>query len=320
MPPPSPPQPDVKRPRAPFGVAFIGSVLLLALAAVLTPYWIFFGWTALGPPPGVEHADRAKELIAERRFSDALSELQLAIGEGYDNNYIQLDLAKCFEGLDRFGEASAAYDVAIGEGHWWPPYIEKANFLRRRFSAEEACDWLASLDQDPSDHKVPHLLGEFRHQHLGEPEQAIPHYEEAARRAQAVHGFRFDADGWLVIDDNSLGKENNDYADFWPTLQYLAKCRLQTGDLTGALHTATMGVAIGIQINRCKGYLGEHEVQAGNVPCRVVRAHVMIRTGRLDEAARELDRAQPLADWGGYRGHATAIAAARRELKAARAR
>ena len=312
-----PPRSGARTPWALLAIA----VTALCGALLVLPFGLFLiSWDVLGPTPGEDHADRASELVDERRFDEALVELELALAEGYDNAYVQLDLAACMEGLGRLDEAERAYDAAIGDGHWWPPYTDKAEFVRRHDGLDAAYAWLAQLDQDRTDHKFAYLQGSFRHFSCGDRAGAIPFYEEAARRAAVRHGFRFDDAGWLVLDDASLAKENNDYADLWPTLEYLAECRLQTGDVDGALRAATMGVAIGQQLNRCKGYYAAPEVDAGSVPCRVVRARAMVRQGRLDEADRELAAAQPLADRGSYSGHARALADARRELDAARRR
>ena len=309
------------QPRAPWGGAFVASVCLLCLGALLTPFALFFiGFQFGGPVPGEEEAERGRELLKQRDFSAALAELQAAVGLGYDNSFLRLDLAKCLEGLDRLDEADAAFDVAIGDGHWWPPYTEKAEFLRRRDGADAANAWLAQLDQDKTDPKFAYLQASFRHESCGDPAGAIPFYEEAVRRASARHGFVFDAEGWLVLDEATLHKKNNDYADLWPTLEQLARCRLSTEDVEGALTAATMGVAIGQQLNRCKGYYGAAEVEAGDVSCRVLRARAMIRRGGLDDAARELALARPLAEWSGYSGYAAELQGAARELARARGR
>jgi tetratricopeptide (TPR) repeat protein len=317
------PTPPPRR-RAPLG-ALGGGVAALFVGVLLLPA---FGWLllspldsgALGASPSEQHAARARELLQARRYEDALAELELAMADGLDDADVQMDLARCMEGLGRPAEAEMAYDAAIGDGHWWPPYTEKAAFLRRSDGQEAAFAWLASLDVDPTEHKFAYLQGSFRHFTCGDRAGAISFYEEATRRAAARHGFRFDDDGWLVRDAASLEKENNDYADLWPTLEYLAECRLATGDVDGALRAATMGVSIGQQLNRCKGYYAAPEVEAGSVPCRVLRARALIRDGRLDAVERELALAQPLADRSSYSGHARAIADARRELDAARRR
>lgn len=308
-------------PRAPWGAAFVIAVTLLAVSALVTPFALFFiSFQIGGPVPGEQQAKHGSELLEQGAFGPALEELREAISLGYDNSFVQLDLAKTLEGLGRLDEAESAFDAAIDDGHWWPPYTEKARFLRRRDGTDAANAWLAQLDGDTTDPKFAYLQAEFRHRSCGDRAGAAPFYEEAVRRASARHGFRFDAEGWLLLDASTLQKENNDYADLWPTLQYWAACRLELGDLAGALRAATMGVAIGQQLKRCKGYYGAPEVQAGDVKCRALRARAMVRLGRLDEAERELDLAQPLADQSSYTGYRTALATARRELLAARGR
>lgn len=297
------------------------SVCLLCLGALLTPFALFFiGFQIGGPVPGEDEADHGRELLKQGNYSAALEELRAAVSLGYDNSFLRLDLAKCLEGLDRLDEADAAFDVAIGDGHWWPPYTEKAEFVRRRDGTDAANAWLAGLDQDKTDPKFAYLQANFRHRSCGDPAGAVPFYEEAVRRASARHGFRFDAEGWLVLDEATLQKQNNDYADLWPTLEELARCRLSTEDVEGALRAATMGVAIGQQLNRCKGYYDAPEIEAGDVSCRALRARALTQLGRLDDAERELDLATPLAERGSYTGHAAEIRGARRDLERARGR
>jgi hypothetical protein len=81
-----------------------------------------------------------------------------------------------------------------------------------------------------------------------------------------------------------------------------------------------MGVAIGQQLNRCKGYYDATEIEAGDVSCRALRARALTQLGRLDDAERELDLATPLAERGSYTGHAAEIRGARRDLERARGR
>ena len=169
-------------PRAPWGAAFVIAVTLLAVGALVTPFALFFiGFQIGGPVPGEQQAREASELVERGEFGPALEELREAISLGYDNSYVQLDLARSLEGLGRLEEAESAFDAAIADGHWWPPYTEKAEFLQRRDGTDAANAWLAQLDENTTDPKFAYLQASFRHFSCGERAEAIPFYVEAAR-------------------------------------------------------------------------------------------------------------------------------------------
>ena len=140
------------------------------------------------------------------------------------------------------------------------------------------------------------------------------------RIVTARHGFRFDAEGWLIVDEDVLAKENNDFADYWPTLEDLATCLYELDDTERALRHATMGVAIGQQLNRCKGYYDDVEIEAGDVDCRLVRARLFLQERRLDDAEKEIRLAGVLADRSSYSPAKRAVEQARAELERARKR
>jgi len=104
-----------------------------------------------------------------------------------------------------------------------------------------------------------------------------------------------------------LARQNNDYAELWLTLEYLADCLYRTGAADEALRTATMGVSIGQQLNRCKGYYSDTEVAAGDVGCRLIRARIHLDREQWDEAEKDLRLARVLAEHSSYSGHLKAI-------------
>ena len=101
-------------PRAPWGAAFVIAVTLLAVSALVTPFALFFiSFQIGGPVPGEQQAKHGSELLEQGAFGPALEELREAISLGYDNSFVQLDLAKTLEGLGRLDEAESAFDAAI---------------------------------------------------------------------------------------------------------------------------------------------------------------------------------------------------------------
>lgn len=88
--------------------------------------------------------------------------------------------------------------------------------------------------------------------------------------------FVFGKDHMLVVDKATLAKEDNDFAELWPTLEYLAWCCYATGARNGTLKFATMGISVGQQLNRCKGCYKAEEIEAGDYRCRLLRAQVLL--------------------------------------------
>lgn len=267
-----------------------------------------------------DHEAKGEKLLEQRRYAEALVELQAAIGGGDGTSALWLQVARCHEALGQEQEALAACDRAIGDGKGWGGYREKARCLRRFSGLEAAVTWLQGLAAaEPTRYRFQYLLADFLRS-CGEMARAIPHYQRAVELASQQHDFVFDAEGWLRLDDKTLAKDNNDFAELWPTLEELADSQYRTGDLDGAMRSATMGVAIGQQLNRCKGYYSAVEVEAGSVECRVLRARVFVRRSKFVEADKELRLAKVLADRSGYTGYQKAMEQARAELRRARGR
>jgi tetratricopeptide (TPR) repeat protein len=266
----------------------------------------------------VRHLEAAQRLRSEGDHAAALSELRAVIAAGGENPQVWIDVGRCHEQLGQWDEALAAYDTAIGDGGWYQPYHDRARCLRRARGLEAAVEWLRGLaEESPEDHKFPHILGSFLRE-CGKYERAIPPLQRAVDLVSARHAFRFEADGWLILDDETLARSNNDYADLWPTLEYLAACQYAEKDADAALRTATMGVSIGQQINRCKGYYDATEVEAGDAACRIWRARILMDREDWDLARSELALARALTEHSGYRPRLDEIADLEDRLKSRR--
>lgn len=262
----------------------------------------------------------AERALESGRHAEALEKLETLVKAGGADAYVWLDIGKCRERLGRWEAALEAYDKAIGDGRWWPPYTERARCLANWKGLDAAVEWLEGLAAaTPDDHKYPRILGGLLMEE-GEIEAAIEQFLEVVRIVTARHGFRFDAEGWLIVDEDVLAKENNDFADYWPTLEDLATCLYELDDTERALRHATMGVAIGQQLNRCKGYYDDVEIEAGDVDCRLVRARLFLQERRLDDAEKEIRLAGVLADRSSYSPAKRAVERARAELERARKR
>jgi tetratricopeptide (TPR) repeat protein len=253
--------------------------------------------------------------MSESRFSEAEAEFRRAIATCDSEPQFLLDLGECLEKQDRLDEALQVYDQAIGDGGWWPPYLSRAACTERRSGVRAAVAWLESVvPQSPTDRTLPYLIAWF-HDEADRPTEAIPFYEKAVEIVCKNHGFRFDLEGWLVLDEASRTKQASDYTDLWPELEQLAECYLKTGQLDLALRTATMGVAAAQQYDRDKDYLPRERIEAGSVPCRLVRARVFLARGRTQEAVSEVRSARAGTGSSGYTGWLNQIEELEKELK-----
>jgi tetratricopeptide (TPR) repeat protein len=249
--------------------------------------------------------DGAIRLMAESRFSRAEAEFRRAIVECSSEPQLLLDLGECLEKQNRFDEALRLYDQAIGDGIWWPPYISRARCVERQRGVDAAVAWLESVVLRSSIHrKLPYLLGWF-HDEAGRPKEAIPHYHAAVEIASKQHGFTFDVEGLLVLDQQTRVMEQNAFADVYTPLEKLASCYERSGNPEAAFRTATMAISTGQQVWRDR-FIAQEAVEAGSVQCRLVRARISLARHELDDVARDLRLAKVgngprgFAGWTGW--------------------
>jgi tetratricopeptide (TPR) repeat protein len=268
-------------------------------------------WGAVARETAQKRGDALRE---KGEFAAALVEYEKVVAGGSASNFVWCSVAECRERTGDYQGALAAWDQAIGDGTWWPPYTDKAKCIARHEGNEKAIVWLRSVAKGADDQAKFHsILGDFFHER-GETGPAIVEYTACVEQLCQRHQFRFGPDHWLVLDEATLQQDNNDFASLCLPLRDLAALHFQSGDLEAALRYATMAVAIGQQCNRCKGYYKPPEVEAGDVEGRLVRARVFLAREQWDLAAAEVAHAKVLADRGNYSGHQRAVAAVAGEL------
>lgn len=233
--------------------------------------------------------------------------------------YACLGVAECREKLGDTTGALEAVDTALAGGQSWHAHQIKARLIERQKGLEAAVAYFEALiKKNPADWSLPHMLGEF-HMEAGRYEGAASAFKRAIRIVTKTHGFSFDADGWLIETEATLKKENNDFADLWPTLEYLADVLLRLSRDEEAMLYATMGVSIGQQLKRLAGYYSPKELAAGDADCRITRAFVLMRRGELGQAQTEIKHAKAIADGNAYLGWKRSVERAQAELDRLRA-
>lgn len=261
--------------------------------------------------------------MRDGQYAQALSILQVLVSRGQAGSFEWIDIARCHERLGRPKQALDAYDKAIGDGGWWPPYESKALLLERSEGSGAGAAWLERQLKAAKDaygkRKYAKILGDL-HSALGQYARAITRYEQAVATACAEHEFRFGSDNMLILDRRTLAWKNNDYAKLWPTLEELARCHLALDHVDDAFRCATMGVSIGQQLKRCKGYYDERVVKAGDSGCRLLRAQILMDRGVHAAAETELVHARVLVERSSYGPGLRAVERAEKRLASLRAR
>lgn len=268
-------------------------------------------------PAADEGLAAAHKLREARDHRAAIAQYEKALAAGADRKEAWTCIGECRLALADFAAARQAFDEALAAGATWDARRGKARAIGLLDGEAAAAAFLRTLELEP--HDFERWLGELCRE-LGKVESAIAHYEKSVELASTKHAFVFDAEGWLTVDEATRKKENNDFADLWPTLEDVAELCFRQGDDRKAMRFATMGVAIGQQLNRCKGYYDATEIAAGDVDCRVLRGRLLCKQGRLDDAETEERLARTLANRSGYTGYQQRLQVLREEIAARRRR
>lgn len=279
------------------GALFLGVVVATQVVA----YWGAFP----GEPDYRRGMARAKELRAERRFDEAIEIYRVL------DNWIEI--AACHEAASRYESALAAYDHAIDDGHWWEPYRKRAECIERHEGLAAAVGYLEQLrDEEPDQVRFHYILGTF-HLFAGRNERALEPLTRAMEIPLSVSGLRFDADGWLILDEATRAKPYDAFSSASTAVEELAVCHFELGHLDEAFRTAAMGISLGQHMAHRNHYRDE----TYNVVTRILRARVLIAREQWDAASAELELARAGSD-GGYAGWPRTINEVAEELAARR--
>lgn len=128
----------------------------------------------------------------------------------------------------------------------------------------------------------------------------------------------FGPDHRFILYTPSQLRSDGGFVELQRALKDAAWHFLQAGKLDDAYKFATMGVSIGRHLlERCAGRHRVRGSDAGDVDCRLVRAHVLIRRGALEAARGELEKAESLAHGRGRNRWRESIRQARTALREA---
>jgi len=251
-----------------------------------------------GTPEAIEEValDRAEALKKEMKYADAVSAFQEAMKAGADPESCWMSIAECREAGGEYLAALAAYDEAISAGGI-AAISARAHCMSRTEGPAVAAAWMKTLvEKAPKDEDKAVLwllLGVFHMEEKRWSEALDPLATSAQLRCDA-HGFRFDLHGELILDEAARRSEDDFLAPV-DALDRVARCRVWTNELDAAFLAATQAVSLMRQSKRVAGRAAADEVEAGDCAGRAIRAIVLARQGKLDEARKEAALARLLA-------------------------
>lgn len=244
-----------------------------------------------------ECLDRAERLREERKYAEASVAWQDAMKAGADAEACWMAIAECREAMGEYSAALAAYDEAIAAGGIGA-IGARAHCMSRYEGPAIGAAWLQGLidTQSASGDKafLWSVLGLF-HQEEGRWREALDPLRKAVQTRCDEGGLKFDEHDALVIDEPTALRQADDFLPAAVTIEPLATCALKAGELDEAFRVATRGVSVLQQFRRCVGTYAADEVEAGDAACRAVRAMVLARKERFDEARQEAALARLLA-------------------------
>ncbi len=239
----------------------------------------------------------ADRLRTEAKYAEAAAAYQDAIKAGADPEACWMAIAECREAMGEYPAALAAYDEAIATGGIGA-LGARAHCMSRYEGAGVGAAWLQALiDKQTAGGDRAFLwsvLGLF-HMEEDRLREALGPLRKAVQIRCDEGAFKFDDHDALVIDEPTAHKQADDYLPAAVTIEPLAMCALKAGELDEAFHLATRGISLLQQFRRCEGKYAADEVEAGDAACRSIRAIVLARQERFDEAWREAALARLLA-------------------------
>ncbi len=273
--------------------------VLMVVSVLLIPLMWLVNMSGRHDPVDQEqqlHFERGRELSREHRWQEAHAEYQAAL-KLRDNVYGVLGIAGCTDRLGDYPGALALYDRAIGMNvDWYQPYRERAYCIERNEGPPAVASWYAELEQREGDvAKYRYLLGSH-HMELGRPAAALPDLLAALDEIMRRQRVTFTRAEQLAPPERIAEMKQNDLADLWPHLTYIAECYLNTSQPDEAYRWATRGVSLHQHISRRKGYCSPAEIEAGDAACRLLRARIHMNRNEWDAAERELAYAEAADD------------------------
>ncbi len=276
----------------------MGVGVVLGVGFLLMGPMLFLGWSMHDPVFEEQrlHLKRGYELSKEQRWEDARSEFQVALDLRDDVEGV-LGLALCTDHVGDYQGALALYDRAIRVNpEWYQPYMERAECIERNEGPAAVAAWYAELEQRDQDAvKYRYLLG-HHHMERGRPSEALVHLHAALDAVMQRQRVTFTDDDQLAPLARIAEMEQNDLADLWPDVTYIAQCYLKTGRSDEAYRWATRGVSLHQHLNRCQSYNSSAQIEAGDTQCRLLRARIHMDREEWGAAERELAHARTFDD------------------------
>jgi tetratricopeptide (TPR) repeat protein len=240
---------------------------------------------------------RAEACMFEEAHAPALEEWKRGLKEHFNKEEVWMQIASCHDKLGHYEETLAAYDEVLKTMVCEDAFLGRMHAMSRKEGADKAERWFDEYEkQYPNVYDFDVHRGRF---HLEEKryDRAIELFKRRLDVVMRVEKIAFDDRGNVKVEVVDGRRRYKNYIQVSSFLGMLAEAYLLKGDRENALRCATMGITAGQAWYGGMNDWDPAQLDAGDAPCRIVRARLHLASGKLEEARADLAAAKALLIW-----------------------
>ncbi|MCA8943754.1 MAG: hypothetical protein KDB80_14420 [Planctomycetes bacterium] len=260
---------------------------------------------------------QAKRALDQEEPERAIESLREVVAMELADESVWLMLGEAHELLGDTEAALDAFDHALAEGPSARAIEAKTKCLEYNEGTDAAIEFLRSQFR-PAE-RAEFEMGRY-YQRNRRPRLALSHFRRAMELLIEGHDIRFDARNEVMVDDGFRELDDVVVQRVAEAIRRTMQCHsFFDEDDADTFRLSSMVISLGRQQLLRAGRPPEL-AEAGDAPCRLTRAELLIDRGELDAAERDVDAAARLIEAGLSKWHDHIVELRRRQIAEARAK